>query len=155
MKLSIQTYKYVKELVKEHIITLPDEPFYFFQFGRRISWAIVPLWVDEWKDGRKTGVRKIYRYNITGISNSFGVELYYFHWTVSSGDDIERLYNSEGKQKSIQRELLELLSNGRVDKRMIRNYERWKSDLDSFYEKISEHSIQDEYLSKDFYWEEE
>ena len=93
MKFKIDTFKYVRQLVKEQEIELPDETKYFFETGIRRAVRIVPV-MTEWLKKTTGEEERIYKYHVTCVYRSFQNKIESFDINAYPAE-LERLYNSE------------------------------------------------------------
>ena len=124
MKITIDTYRFIKQVVKSQEFELPDETSYYFQTGVRRSIRIVPVW-STWKKERGED-EIIFQYHITCVYLSFKNKIESF--TVSATSGITDLYNSKDEN------VIQALLLGHLDER---NKEDFEQDLQTAIDNLN------------------
>ena len=69
MKYTITKEKYVKEIIPQHEIDIPEEPLYLFITGIRRAYSIVPKWTT-WNKEHYNKEEEIYEFQIVEVDPS-------------------------------------------------------------------------------------
>lgn len=120
MKVKIQTYKIVKELVSDKEFEMPEEPTYFFQPTIRRSVRFIPIYSTYNTEKGKPEV--ILRYHITVIYLSGKNKVESFFLSATAG--LSELYNmKEERFTSETSSVVKALFNGFFEPRTKEQFE--------------------------------
>ncbi len=128
MEVIVKTTKWETKIVDVKL-ELAEEPFYWFEFGRRVSWAAIPIFTS-WNMKEYNKPEEIYQYKVILVDSDGEINI-----NQVNVSEIPSLYEQKGE--SIAKRFTQFLVDGTTD-REDRTKERFLNDYKSVTNKIEE-----------------